>query len=85
MYQHQNEDGTAPPSEPLSIADSNEIDACVDFFVKFLLVQPLTITLYTIPGLLIFGGRGRLAKRYLMKNRSWNRVTLIPTMILFSP
>jgi hypothetical protein len=75
----------APPSEPLSITDSNEIVACVDFFVKFLLVQPLTTTLYMIPGLLILGGMGRLAKRYSMKNRSWNRVTLIPTMVLFSP
>jgi hypothetical protein len=75
----------ASPSEPLSIADSNEIAACVDSFVTSLLVQPLTTTLYMIPGLLIFGGTGRLAKRYLMKNRSWNRVTLIPTMVLFLP
>jgi hypothetical protein len=75
----------APPSETLSITNSNEIDACVDFFVKFSLVQPLTTILYMIPGLLILGGRFRLAKRYSMKNRSRNRVTLNPTLVLFSP
>jgi hypothetical protein len=74
-----------PPSEPLSITDSNEIVACVDFFVMFLLIQPLTTTLYMIPGLLILGGKRRLAKRHSMKNRSWNRVTLIPTIVPFSP
>ena len=51
----------APPSEPLSTTDSNEIVACVDFFVKFLLIQPLTTTLYMIAGPLILGGRFRLA------------------------
>ena len=70
--------------EPLSITDSNEIVACVDFFVMFSLVQPLTTTLYMIPGVLIIGGSDHLAKRHSMKNRSWNRVTLIPTMVLSS-
>lgn len=74
----------APPSETLSITDSNEIDACVDFFVKFLRVQPLTTTLHMIPWL-VLGMWARLSKRYSMKDRSWNRVTLIPTMVLFSP
>lgn len=50
-----------PLSEPLSITDSNETAACVDFSVKFLLVhQPLTTTLDLIPGVTLLSLGDRL-------------------------